>query len=550
MPALVALAIRSIIQFTITLGISELAVKYILPPLNSAIASIMEFFGVPEETANDIMANEFLVFIEQVGIGSALIRAKLPIAVADRLGFTSKGWSIRKIPFIGPVAGKPAIQAAGSIAPAATAAIITEKATLTESIIATIRKDQISGKPPISTAAQRTTLYKQDAEKLLKQLTVDEAAAGAKIATTTMKKISDFLWMEGSFASLAAVGVGIWALSEVNKLINTKGKIIYHTEGENPVVMVAEEGKKAVPIEQYVAQNGSTSSSTVPAATTGTTQVKVFTGVISSGVLGGKVEFVNRQDDLINSIDELVDAARNNLSSWLSGLLGRVIYEIKIVSSITTKDGIILRGTAQKIVSSYTTKGTPRHKTMINKFAVLGMYILNDKGSRVKLAQITLGPTDATSFNPGAGEIASATATIAGVVTTTNIEDIHTIASSVPIYVAPTTTPAAAARVVSTPLATTTTTPTTTPAPVQVSTPAPVQVSTPAPANLTGANRPICTASNLSEFYTAQIGSMLSLSARGQQYESFGLGKTSLYTGTAEQNIKLLGKLQWSNGCN
>ncbi|WP_178121761.1 hypothetical protein, partial [Pseudomonas sp. FSL R10-2172] len=47
-------------------------------------------------------------------------------------------------------------------------------------------------------------------------------------------------------------------------------------------------------------------------------------------------------------------------------------------------------------------------------------------------------------------------------------------------------------------------------------------------------------ASTLYEWYQAQGQSMPSLQARSLIYAGFGLGQASYYTGTAEQNTKLL----------
>ncbi|MFA6161771.1 MAG: hypothetical protein WC766_06445 [Patescibacteria group bacterium] len=548
MPAAVALAIRAIIQFAITLGLSELAVRYILVPLNSAIASIMEYFGVSEETATDIMANEFLVFIEQVGIGAATVRSKLPIAIADRLGFTSKGWGKRIIKKTPAVAGKPALQTAGTIAPAVNKVVESAPVTLTAERIALIRAEQATARPPTTTIAERTTLFKQDMTKLVAQMEIDERAAGAKIAPTTIKKFQEFMNKSGGYPALMALGIGVWALSEVNKIINKKGVIVYSTADGESDVIVAEEGKTAVSISQYVPSSGSTGGTTTPAVTSTNSQIKVFTGIISAGTLGTPAAFVPRQDDLISSGEELSDAARNNLASWLTGLLGRIIYEIKIVPSVVTKDGITIRGTTQRVVSSYTTKGTARYKNVVNKFAVMSMYILNDKGTRTKLAQITLGPTDATTFRPTDADLSGATANVQESITTTNIKDINTITSSAPISVTPPASVPAAAPVVITPSAT----PVQMPAQTAQTAPAPAPTiaQVPAPAPAPAPTKPnFCFAGTLFDFYQAKGLDLPGISSRALVYEGLGLGQASMYTGTAEQNTRLLAAQKIRYGC-
>src|SRR3990167_8625286 len=97
MPIIVAQIIRTTIQMAVTLGLIELANRTLLPVLNKAISAVMQVFGVSEETAKDIIANEYLQFAEQIGIGVLALRSKLPVTIAERLGFTSKGWNRRPI---------------------------------------------------------------------------------------------------------------------------------------------------------------------------------------------------------------------------------------------------------------------------------------------------------------------------------------------------------------------------------------------------------------------------------------------------------------------
>ena len=97
MPLIVIAAIRALIQMAITLGVIELASRFVLPLVNKSIAEIIEVFGVDEETAKDIMANEWLAFAENIGVGVLLLRTKMPTAIAERLGFTNKGFVKRPL---------------------------------------------------------------------------------------------------------------------------------------------------------------------------------------------------------------------------------------------------------------------------------------------------------------------------------------------------------------------------------------------------------------------------------------------------------------------
>lgn len=566
MPVAVALAIRAIIQFAITLGVTELASKFILPTVNSAIKAIMEFFGVSEEMATDIMANEFLKFCEEVGIGAATMRAKVPIAIANRLGFTSKGWAIRKT---GEAVIKPAVKTAqeiaymspaealiykqtqaklavtaGTIAPVVKATVKTEGVVLTDAMRTQILKEQSGAMVPISTYEQRVAFFEENSAKFLKQLEVDEAVAGGKIAATTEKRLLDLLKTIAGVPIIVS-GTALWALYAGFNTITAKKGLVIVAKNDNPADI---EIHKSEPATDISTSSGSAGGTTTTGATitaqVSSSNVKVFTGIISAGTLGNQASFIPRPDDLITSVSELVDAAQNNLASWLVGLLGRIIYEIKIVPSVTTKEGITIHGTSSQIVSSYTTSGKPRYKTVVNRFAVMNMYILNDKGTRQKLAQITLGPTDATAFRPTTTEIAQATSNVTNNVTTTSLSDIKTISVSAPVSVA-TASPAPST---STP----TTTPT--PAPIQTPTPAPTPTLyggvTPTPAPAPAPAKPaFCLTSTLYDFYQAKGLDLPGISSRAQVYEGLGLGQASMYTGTAEQNTRLLAAQKIRYGC-
>ena len=97
MPAIVAIAIRYVIMAAIQLGIWSIAEKFIIPMLNKAIVEVAEAFGVDEDEAEAIVANEFIQYAESIGIFALTLRSKLPIKVAERLGFTTKGFSLRKL---------------------------------------------------------------------------------------------------------------------------------------------------------------------------------------------------------------------------------------------------------------------------------------------------------------------------------------------------------------------------------------------------------------------------------------------------------------------
>ena len=93
----VAALVRAAIQFAITIGIIELAERFILPIIHKAIKETAVGFGVSDEDATDFVANSWLHTAEQIGIGALTIRSKTPVKVAELLGFTSKGFVKRSL---------------------------------------------------------------------------------------------------------------------------------------------------------------------------------------------------------------------------------------------------------------------------------------------------------------------------------------------------------------------------------------------------------------------------------------------------------------------
>lgn len=275
-----------------------------------------------------------------------------------------------------------------------------------------------------------------------------------------------------------------------------------------------------------VMASGSTALPSPAVSTPTTTQTpKVYTGIVSQGVIGKGLTFTPRPDDLIESVEELKQAAANNLTPFLETVLGKIVYEVKIVSSIITKDGFKQTGTVQQIKTGTTTTGAPKYKTVVNKFATLNLYVMTDKGVRSKISTIVLGPTNSAKLTIGLNELKEIETALPSLVTTTDINDIRGIETANAVTVS---TPVTAGG-----------TPSHTPTTVTTVSPA-APVSAPA----SGIAVPGNTALTLFEWYLAQGKTLPSVAERAIIYESLGLGQKAFYTGTAEQNSKLLAALK------
>ena len=195
--------------------------------------------------------------------------------------------------------------------------------------------------------------------------------------------------------------------------------------------LIKSNGKAGITATLSTATSGATTVSTP--VTTSTPTTKVFTGIVSQGVVQQGLTFTPRPDDLIESVDELKTAATNNLAPFLQSLPGKVIYEIKIVSSITTANGFKQTGTTQKIQTGKTKAGAPIYKTVTNKFATLILYIMNDKNTKSKITTINLGPVDSAKLTVSQNDLTSLQTALPAIVTTTNISDITHIVSTTPV---------------------------------------------------------------------------------------------------------------------
>lgn len=322
---------------------------------------------------------------------------------------------------------------------------------------------------------------------------------------------------------------------------------------------------------------------------------KVFTGIVSQGVVGAGLVFTPRPDDLIESAEELRTAAANNLAPFLAALPGKIVYEVKVVSSIITREGFRQTGRTQRIQTGTYANGQPKYKTVTNKFATLVVYALTDKGSRAKLTTIVLGPTDAAKLQVAQGDLRTLEGELPALVTTTNIAEVQNI------------TPAASAAV---------TAPAPTPAPSRAPTTTGYWALIDAPnglfqtavnkakddtaqsyknvkakyekiglsikggqivsenpgrptwtnSDLPGAVKPTSqpgtvpavsgssqpalkpgsSATTLFEWYQAQGQQLPTVAKRANLYENLGLGQANYYTGTAEQNTRLLNAVKTS----
>jgi len=471
MPAVVAFFVRQLIIIAVQLGIFALIDKFVTPYLNGAISQIMTFFGVGQDVAHDILANEIITTAETLGLTVALSKARLPLALADKLGFTTKGFAKRVIP----------TKTAAAVNATKGGAVVK---TL-EMIVPALEDSKVI----IASASNASSGFKIAADYLLKTLSV------TFIGFIAVNNLIDFgNWNSGAYQKtfqkiFAFVTGGLLVpdadyrqTKTVSPAVFDKVYTAYKSQGaifiddpfkkvrvvftrDNLIDLLDQVGAKLLLTTQKAATkdvllasqlmiifDDSAAATAVPTTTTPTqtqpsiaggvpTEIKIYTGVISNGTLGTPAEFISRPDDMIQSMDELRLAAKNNLAAFVTALPGNFFYEVAIVNTIKTRGGFTQKGEAVRVVTGYYRNGKPRYKTIYHKFAVMKIGVFDENRKTVKLGTIVLGPVNAVDFKPSTGELISLQSTITSELFTTNINDISTIITPNAVTVTPVTPP-------------------------------------------------------------------------------------------------------------
>ena len=457
MPVIVAGLIRTIIIWTIQIGLWSAISHWVLPRLNEGIVWIMTEFGVSEDTAKDIMANWFIQLIEDMGINIAIWKSKIPIQVSEKLGFTSKGFAKRPLSATVEAAIKKTAATAGirgEITNVAAKAIAESVATSRGISVKSfwVVYALIMGLVGMTTGVGYTLAQYLDYgnwpsgtfhdffAKIFMALGLPENVRLAKSGV-----LSSDMWTRYFNTAKQLNVIGINDPYKARTLIFTRQNLIDLVD-KVAANILADGGqatlKNVLGITQafFILKKSTTGEIIVGKIISGETKapivpVKVFTGIVSQGTLGAAVDFTPRENDLIESVDELKDSAQNNLAPFIQALPGKIIYEIKIVSSVTTRDGFRRTGEAQKVLSKYTAAGVPLYRTIINKFAVLDIFIMTDKNSKSKISSIVLGPTDAVKLQPKKNELTNIETSIRQDLFTSNVADITGIQTAQPITI-------------------------------------------------------------------------------------------------------------------
>lgn len=407
MPVVVVTALRFLV-IAIMQTAAWVAASHILEGLVDYLRETFKRNGaMNDKEVDDVLANEVIDTLALIGITVASLKTRIPIRLADKLGL--KATTI----------GKRVLSQATKEKVAKTAASGVLGNSYIRKLLGVFGVSLVGSIPWMPGLVQQfgdqATFNAKNANNYYEDL------FGFRPFREPSRLSSPGSFSEGEFvdyaAGLEATGIAtlqnpgkgqtqLYSRAALAELVD----YVYGVENRAGRPTTSTALKKAIApyLTSHATPAQAAATSTAASASAAPQQtIKVFTGIVSSGSIKAPTEFSARPDDLIVSVGELETAAANNLAPYLAALPGKVRYEIKVVSSITTRDGFTQRGTTQRIQVGTYANGSPKYKTVTNKFAVMRLYIVTDTGTRHKLTDISLGPTDAVNFQPSANDISA-----------------------------------------------------------------------------------------------------------------------------------------------
>lgn len=430
-------ALRILLQALVTSAFSTAVLKLLDGTLKALALELMDTENITETEAKDILFDILIEIMQTTGIIAGLLTLRVPVKISEYLGLTSKKFGPKALsPKQKNIKAKIQGTAGNSVMSKAFPNIFKFVAVGT-GLFWLINQTAATIEPGIYQPEQTNAIYRklgipfqypviQGLEKLtnLETAELDQflrltQATGAVAINNTFAQQTQLLTKQNlSDLIIALYGREFLAGRKTDK--ETLKSLV-------APFLVFPGGKPSPQVTTTTDRTGVQAQQTTP---------RVFTGVLTGGRLGEQLEFTTRKDDLIENISELQQAIMNNESPWLASLPGRIVREISVVSSVLV-DGITKRAEARKIEVGTNKDGSPRLKTIVNKFAVADIFYIQDSNSRIKLDRIIYGPIDALSFQPTPQELnelaskvkrdifTQSTDNISGVVSTTPTEDIR-----------------------------------------------------------------------------------------------------------------------------
>lgn len=404
MPAIIALAIRALIQFAITLGIVELAEKYALPLFNRALQEVIELFGVSEEDAKDIVANEILIFAEKIGIGALTLRTKIPSKIAELLGFTTKGFSKRVL------STAAQLKVGGTAVSTATPTVAT-----VEVVAQTIAK---AGKGPISIVKEiadfgmkiagvtflgfmvtaqfidfgnwNSGAYQKTFQGILSKfgLVPDQRAPTSNV-------LSDDMWRRilGIYIELGAVSIldpergDVLSFTSANfrRVVDKIASRIIFENGKVTLEELLAATQMFITLGEPVTEAKVDRIFGVATAQAAAVTTKTLTQINIEGIPFGQIIVPPLVIEKISNQEELKEAIRGTIAQFTNQIANRLSFEIQMVRYWVDPQGQMIVPNPSVYIERKTTSIGESTKTVQNKIVVLSVYFTSHEAKRVKI---------------------------------------------------------------------------------------------------------------------------------------------------------------------
>ena len=429
MPLAVSLFVRALIQIAVTLGLIELAERILLPLLDKALVAVMRAFGVDEEDAKDIVANEVLRAAEIIGVGALILRGKIPLRISEKLGFTTKGWGKRAVrgttqAKVVATTGKirtpqgssiptliPALSQAGiKLRPAVIKFLVFFG--ITTFIADLIFRALFALGQWIDFGNWNSGAYQKRMQGLLEKitfgwLTPDPEYARARVASP---EVFDKVWNAYRLEGATAINDPYKAASVPftrENFIDVVDRLGAHllTSGKTISAKEVVAGVQLLMVFGPEAREGVTPAAAVTHAAA--PSVRAARGTIAVGTLGIATPYIPVAQTTIPNVTELAARAREALINFLRSIPGRIVYDIKLVTSYIDEKGIKQEAVRQIKQVGVDAAGKARMKTLTNRFAIIDVYAAGAGGRRTRIDRLILGPTDAFGITTGITQIAA-----------------------------------------------------------------------------------------------------------------------------------------------
>lgn len=408
MPVILAALVRPVIVFLLQMAGTAIAGFALEKILYAVIDALQKYYEIPEDDAVIITANWLAWGVAYTVGGAATIQSKLPVTLARKLGFSGDKIARRVV----SEATAKKILAVDAVAKTGGAKKALETAFKVIAIPGGIVWLMVGLanviEPGIYKPEQTNAVY----EQLGIPWKYPTNGGSERLSTFTAKEWREFI--------TGLQQAGVTGLRD-----DTRGTTLSFNERNAAALLVRLSGQAALKgenltpkkakeaIAPYLVRNGIVDETKVQQAIKGTSAVGAAAANNTQSV-AQQVKIVAREvlpfeprdNDIIESEEELRQAAHNNLSAFISALGGRIACEIRTVPNIKLRDGNIVYGTNVQVQSGIDSKGNPKMKTVRTKFAVLDVYVLDENGKRLKVQTITLGPTDAANYNPSSADLA------------------------------------------------------------------------------------------------------------------------------------------------